>query len=98
MEYNAYEIGQRARNIRVNKNIKQGELSETLGIAQSSYSRFENGLYDMPLSEVIKLCDYLGVSVSWLISEKSIPRLTDSERLDVEKYINYVISTRDKRK
>lgn len=98
MEYDAYEIGNRAYNARHNMNIKQSEISEALGIHQATYSKFENGRYDMPLSEVIKLCNYLGVSVSWLIGEKSLPRLTDSERLEVEKFINYTISIRNSKK
>lgn len=97
LEYNAYEIGQKARNMRLNKNMKQAEISEIIDVSQPTYSKFENGDYDISLSELIKLCNYLGVSVSWLIGEKSLPRLTDSERLDVEKYINYIISLRKKR-
>ena len=94
MKYNAYEIGQRARSARNNKNIMQKELSEMLGIGQSTYSKFENGEYDMPLSEVVRLCEYLGISVSWLIGEKGLPRLTDYEALEVETFMQFLISKR----
>lgn len=96
MKYDLYAIGQRALNARLNKNIQQKEISQTLGISQATYSRFENGQCDMPLSLVMKLCDYLGVSVSWLINEDNVPRLTDNERLELEKYKHFLISQRKK--
>ncbi len=98
MRYNAYEIGQRARAARNNKNIMQKELSEILGIAQSTYSKFENGEYDIPLSELIRLCDYLGISASWLIGEKGFPHLTDYEALEIETFMQFLISKRRRTK
>jgi transcriptional regulator with XRE-family HTH domain len=96
MKYDAYEIGLRAYNMRQGLSKKQSEISDILGISQATYSRFETGQGELPLSKVIKLCDYLGVSVSWLIGEKSLPQLTDSERLELEKYKNFLISSRNK--
>jgi transcriptional regulator with XRE-family HTH domain len=97
MKYDAFEIGMRAYNVRQNKNMKQSEISHAIGIHQATYSKFENGRYDMSISEMIKLCNYLGISASWLIGENSLPYLTDTERLEVEKYIKYIINIRDKR-
>lgn len=97
MKYDAYSIGQRAFNARHNKNIKQKEMSEVLDIAQSSYSRFENGQYDLPLSKVIQLCDYLGISVSWLVNEPGAAKLTEQELIELEQYKNYLISKRNKK-
>ena len=96
MEYDAFAIGARAFQIRENKNMKQSELSQVLGIHQATYSKFENGRYDMPTSKLIKLSDYLGVPVSWLVGEKSIPHLTDRECLEVENYKKFLISKRKK--
>jgi transcriptional regulator with XRE-family HTH domain len=97
MKYNAYEIGLRAYNARHNKNMNQAEISEALGIGQSSYSRFETGQGELPLSKIIELCDYLGITVSWLVGENNIPQLTDNERLELENYKNYLISKRTKK-
>ena len=96
MEYDAYEIGLRAYNVRLSLSKKQSDVSEKLNISQSTYSRFESGKYDMPLSQVIKLCNYLGVSVSWLIGEQSLPQLTSSESLEIEKFTRYLIDRRNK--
>jgi len=70
MGRNLVDIGDRAYSARVNKRIKQEHLSESLGIAQSSYSRFENGTYDMPITKIMELCDLLDISVMWLLYGK----------------------------
>jgi transcriptional regulator with XRE-family HTH domain len=98
MEYNAYEIGTRAYNARINLSKKQSDISTALGISQSKYSRFECGKGSLPLSEIIKLCDYLGVSLIWLIgANDDNPKLTEQERLDLEQYKKFLISKRDKK-
>jgi len=96
MDYDAYEIGLRAYNVRLSLSKKQSDVSEKLNISQSTYSRFESGKYDMPLSQVIKLCNYLGVSVSWLLGEQTLPQLTSSESLEIEKFTRYLIEKREK--
>jgi transcriptional regulator with XRE-family HTH domain len=96
MKYDAYTVGLRAYNARMSLSKKQSDVSQAIGISQAKYSRFESGKSDMPLSDVVKLCDYLGISVSWLIGENIIPQLSDTERLEVEKFKNYLISKRNK--
>jgi transcriptional regulator with XRE-family HTH domain len=96
MKYDAYAIGMRAFSARENKKMKQTEISKVLGIHQATYSKFENGRYDMPVSQLIKLCNHLDISVSWLIGENSLPYLTDIERLELDKFLNYLVNKRNK--
>lgn len=96
MQYDAYKIGNRARDARENKNMIQFELSEALGIHQATYSKFENGRYDMPISELIKLCDYLDISVAWLIGENTLPYLDVNERIELNKFLKHLMSKRNK--
>lgn len=95
MEYDRIATGNRALEARLNKKLKQEEIASDLGIHQATYSKFELGRYDMPISKLIKLCKILDVSLNWLTGVNSIPELTDSERLDVEKYIQFIISNRN---
>lgn len=95
MKYDAVAIGNRAYEARKNKNIKQNDMSAALGIAQSSYSRFELGQYDIPISKLMLVCEILDISVSWLIGEDIIPQLTDRECLELENYKKYLISKRE---
>jgi transcriptional regulator with XRE-family HTH domain len=99
MKYDAYAIGQRAYNIRNNRNITQKEISEALDIGQSSYSRFETGQGDLPFEKVIMLCDYLNISLSWLSGEHiTNQRLTPDELIELEQYRGYLINKRNKNK
>lgn len=96
MKYNAYETGLRAYQARQNLSKKQSDICNATGISQAAYSRFETGQGDIPLSKAAKLCDYLGLSIAWLIGEKSLPQLTDNERLELEEFEKFLVSKRSK--
>ncbi|HWT74335.1 MAG TPA: helix-turn-helix transcriptional regulator [Mobilitalea sp.] len=96
MKYDSLTIGARALSARNNKNITQTELSEHLGISQATISKFENGTSDIPSSKLFELCNYLGISLFWLVGDNSLPQLTDTERLELENYIKFIISKRNK--
>jgi transcriptional regulator with XRE-family HTH domain len=96
MDYDQIALGKRLQYLRASRNLTQKAIGSILGIDQSTYSRMENGVYDAPLSILYKISKYYNVSVIWLLGENSIPDLTDSERLDVEKFIKYIISIRGK--
>lgn len=95
MKYDPIGIGTRALNARKNKNMAQTEISEALDISQAAYSKFENGTYDMPLSKLLKLCDYLNISLFWLVGDNNLPQLTDAERLELDNYIKFLIIKRN---
>jgi transcriptional regulator with XRE-family HTH domain len=69
-EYDIRDIGERAYRSRTRQHLTQKYISNVIGIAQSTYSSFESGGYDMPISKVITLCDVLGISIEWLIYGK----------------------------
>jgi transcriptional regulator with XRE-family HTH domain len=96
MEYDKITTGNRAYEMRKVKNLKQSEIGTALGIHQTTYSKFELGQYDMPISELVKLCNILDVSVSWLIGENSIADLTDEERHIMESFKRFLKKTRNK--
>jgi transcriptional regulator with XRE-family HTH domain len=96
MEYDKIATGNRAYEMRKVKNLKQSEVGAALGIHQTTYSKFELGQYDMPISELVKLCNVLDVSVSWLIGENSITDLTDEERHIMESFKRFLKKTRNK--
>lgn len=92
--YDAYETGLRAYHARQNLSKKQDDVCEFAGISQATYSRFESGQSDIPLSKAVKICECLNISIAWLVGEKSMPRLTETEQLDVENYIRFLINKR----
>lgn len=94
--YNRADIANRIYIARKNKYLNQIDIGNVLGINQSSYSALELGKRDMTISELFTLADTLDVSINWLLGIDSLPQLTDSERLEVEKFIKYIIGIREK--
>ena len=55
------------RNLREDNDKKQIELAEYLNIKQTTYSKYELGKINIPVEVFIKLADYYGVSVDYLL-------------------------------
>lgn len=94
MDHNLQAIGNKIYTLRKSKDLTQKEMCKKLKIRQSSFSRLESGHYDIPYTKLLKLCEILDISISWLSGENNIPQLTDTERLEVENYIKYIVSKR----
>jgi transcriptional regulator with XRE-family HTH domain len=94
--YNRQEIANRIYIARKNKDLKQREVCAVLKINQSSYSALELGKRTMTVEELFILSELFNVSIQWLLCIESIAELTDSERLEVDKFINYIIGIRGK--
>ena len=62
----------RLRNLREDNDYSQKQIAEMLYIDQSTYSRYENGLLDIPLSILIKLSNIYNVSIDYLIDKDKI--------------------------
>lgn len=56
------------RAIRKQKGIGQVELAKELGIGQSSYSRYEAGITNIPMDILSKLADIFGVSTDVILA------------------------------
>ena len=57
----------RIKSLRQDQDIKQNELAKYLHIAQNTYSQYENGQRQMPLSVLIDLARYFRVPVDYLV-------------------------------
>lgn len=57
----------RLKELRKSKNLLQSEIAAQLNVAQSTYSYWENGTYDIDLASLKKLADFFGVSVDYLL-------------------------------
>ncbi len=58
---------QRVRDLREDKDLKQQELAKLLNVSQTTYSRYESGALDIPTSALIKLSEFYGVSVDYIL-------------------------------
>ena len=57
----------RIRNIREDRDLKQDDLARLLNCTQACYSNYENGRRDIPSEVWVKLSDFYGVSVDYLL-------------------------------
>ena len=57
---------QRIRDLREDRDLKQGDIAKVLNCSQACYSYYESGKRDIPTEVLQKLADFYGVSVDYL--------------------------------
>ena len=62
----------RIRDLREDNDLTQTQIAEYLICDQSLYSKYERGERSLPLELAIKLADYYGVSVDYLLGRTEI--------------------------
>ena len=62
----------RIRDLREDRDLKQRELAEYLMCDQSLYSKYERGERPLPLELAVKLADYYGVSLDYLVGRTAV--------------------------
>lgn len=66
------------RELREDHDIKQETIAKYLGVAQQTYSNYENGHREIPISVVTELAKYYKVSTDYLLhSDASYPGSVD---------------------
>ena len=64
----------RIRDLREDKDLKQAAVAAYLLCDQSLYSKYEQGERELPLRLAVRLAEFYGVSVDYLVG------LTDEQR------------------
>ena len=55
------------RELREDRDLKQSEVAELLGTTQQVYSRYENGVNELPIRHLRTLCKYYHVSADYIL-------------------------------
>lgn len=58
------------RELREDRDLKQDTIARVLGTTQQVYSRYENGINEMPIRHLRTLCEYYNVSADYVLSLK----------------------------
>lgn len=61
------------RNIREDRDIKQREVAKFLNVSQNTYSQYETGVISLTDEILIKLSDFYGVSIDYLLDRTDNP-------------------------
>ena len=59
------------RGLREDRDLKQIEIAQLLGISQQHYSKYENGENELPLRALVLIADYYNVSADYILGRTS---------------------------
>ncbi|MBQ6890319.1 MAG: helix-turn-helix transcriptional regulator [Oscillospiraceae bacterium] len=65
---------QRIRDMREDRDLKQRQVAEFLNCSQQVYSNYELGQRDIPTDVLIRLSEFYGVSVDYLLGLTNNPK------------------------
>ena len=60
-------VGQNIRRLREERNIKQHEIADLIGMHRSNYSKIENGQREISISAIDKISNYFNISIDELV-------------------------------
>ena len=62
----------RLRDLREDRDLTQSKVAKIIGCSQTTYSRYENGIIDVPTDILNKLADIYEVSVDFIMDRTDI--------------------------
>ncbi|MBQ9737145.1 MAG: helix-turn-helix transcriptional regulator [Clostridia bacterium] len=65
---------ERLRDLREDNDLKQKEVAEILNTTQQVYSRYENGLNEIPIRHLITLSKFYKVSTDYILGLTDNPK------------------------
>ena len=58
---------ERMKNLREDRDLTQAELGKILNKSQQGYNHIETGRAELKIEDLIKLCDFYGVTADYFI-------------------------------
>ena len=65
---------QRIRDLREDRDLTQTQVAKMLGMSQTGYSKYETGENDIPTQVLIKLANYYGTSIDYILGQTDNPK------------------------
>lgn len=88
---------QRLRNLRTDKDLRQIDVAQQTGIDQKTLSNYETGKTLPDADSLIKLADFYGVSIDYLVGRTDINIFTNqnvkSELNKIKKIIDAILAS-----
>ena len=60
------------RKLRTDTGYTQKQIAKLLGVSQNTYSQYEIGVLNYPVDALVKLADFYGVSVDYLLGRTDV--------------------------
>lgn len=64
----------RLRDLREDRDLSQTQVAKMLGMSQTGYSKYETGENDIPTEVLIKLANFYGTSIDYLLDQTRNPK------------------------
>jgi len=64
---------QRLRDLREDRDLRQKDIADMLGISQTVYSRYERGFQTIPVMHLFKLADFYNTSTDYILGRTNNP-------------------------
>ena len=64
----------RMRNLREDRDLTQKEVGQVINKSQQGYSHIEDGRAELKIEDLIKLCEFYGVSADYFIGVTDNPK------------------------
>ena len=64
------------KSLREDRDIKQKDIAKVLNVSQNTYSQYETGVIALTAEVLIKLSDYYGVSIDYLLDRTDNPSMS----------------------
>lgn len=79
-------IGEKIKNLRLEKGYDQQEICDFLNIEQSTLSNYENNRRTPKLEMIAKIADFFGVTTDYLLDREV--ELTKKDNMEIDEYLN----------
>ena len=63
---------QRLKDLREDRDLRQRDVAEVLGISQTVYSRYERGFQTIPVAHLMALADFYHTSTDYILGRTNI--------------------------
>ena len=70
---------QQLRDLREDRDLRQEDMAEILGINQTMYSRYERGFQTIPVIHLLKLAGYYKVSTDYTLGRTNNSKPYDAK-------------------
>lgn len=61
----------RLKELRLSRSLMQKDLSDFLGVERTTYVKYESGKSEPPIDNLIRLADFFGVSLDYLLEHET---------------------------
>ena len=69
----------RLKDLREDNDLFQKDVAQLLGISQQYYSEYEKGNRTMPISHLIKLAQYYGTSIDYIVGLSDVKNINNKK-------------------